>query len=63
MTTKEHANKLINDYKGDKQRAYNFAVSHSIEREDDTIFELFCDNIEETRNEYKLVAEYIKQNF
>lgn len=63
MTTIEHANKLINDFKGNKQEAYLFAVSHSVVREDDALFEMFGENMEEKRNEYKAVAEYIKNNF
>ena len=63
MTTIEHANKIINDFNGNKQNAYNYAVSHSMEREDDALFEMFGENMEEKRNEYKAVAEYIKNNF
>lgn len=62
MTTIEKAIRLVNDFKGDKQRAYEFAVSHSVARDDDDLFSCFGMNIEETRSEYNEIAEYIKNN-
>lgn len=59
MTTIEQANKLINDFKGDKQRAYEFAMSNAVEREDDALFSMFGMDMEASREQYKSVAEYI----
>lgn len=60
MTTEERAKRIIDDYKGDKTRAYNHCIAYSVPRPDDELYALFGIDAEKDREEYKALAAYIK---